>query len=325
MKIVDAFRQGVSLVDQNRKAICVIYLVNLCVAAIFATPLFILFHKQVGALTVRDELAFKFNYAWWSSFSFSAKGLEETMRPTLSGGFAPLFDNLELLLSGKFASFGWFVFALGLGYVFLAAFFNGGAIALFADERKTFTTGRFFSNAGLYFHHLAALATTALVLFWLFYKLLNPAIFAVVDGIVGDSLSQPLAWFVNLGGYLILFVLVFLITMIFDYAKVIVISEKKESSWLCIWLAVKFIFGNFGKTVGLNALLLLIGVAVVLVSGLVLTLLQPTQIFLLALVFLIQQLVILAHIALRLTFYASETVLYQQQSAAAAPVKKRKR
>ena len=324
MKIFQAFRQGVSLVSRDRKIIGVIYLFNLCVAAIFATPLFVLFHKQVGSLVVRDELASTFNYAWWSSFEFSAKGLEHTIRPALSGGFGPLFDNLELLLTGKVLTFGGTIFALGLGYVFLAAFFNGGAIALFADERKNFTMGRFFSNAGALFHHMAALAATSLAIFFLFYKFLNPAIFALVDSFVNDTLSQPLAWFVNLVGYLVIFDLVFLISLIFDYAKVIVIVEKKESSWLCIWLAIRFIFKNLFKTFGLNLVLLVIGAMLVVVSGALLSLINPSQVVLLLVVFALQQLVVLAHIALRLAFYASETVLYQQQSTATAPVKKRK-
>ena len=74
MKIFQAFRQGVSLVARDRKIIGLIYLFNLCVAAIFALPLFILFHKQVGPLVVRGELASPFNYAWWSGLEFSAKG-----------------------------------------------------------------------------------------------------------------------------------------------------------------------------------------------------------------------------------------------------------
>jgi hypothetical protein len=325
MKVIEAFQQGAALVARDRKIIGVIYILNLCIAALFAIPLFVFFNKQVSALTARDELAFNMNYSWWSSFQFSAKGLEETIRPVLSGGFGPLFDNFELLLSGQFSSFGWMIFLLGIGYIFLAAFFNGGAIAFFADERKVLTMGRFFSNAGAFFNHMAALASTTLLLFFLFHKLINPAIFSLVDAIVGDTLSQSFAWFVNLIGYLIIFDLVFLFTLILDYAKIIVISEKKESSWLCIWLAVKFIFSNFLKTIGLNILLLFFGALIVGVGGGILSLLNPSNILLLIAAFIVQQLVIVAHIALRLTFYASETVLYQSQTASETPVKKRKR
>jgi hypothetical protein len=325
MKIIDALKHGFSLVGQHRKMLGLIYLVNLCVGLVFAVPLFKWFHTQVSTLGTRDDLLAGFNYSWWSAFKPSADGLAESIRPGLSGGFAPLFDNLELLLTGEHLVFGWFVFAIAMAYLFIAAFFNGGAIALFSDERKTFSASRFFSAAGLNFHHMAALAATTLIVFALLYKLVNPFIFSIVDNTVGNSHSQVFAWTMNLIAYLIIFDLVFLFTLIFDYAKVIVIIEKKESSWLCIWLAVKFIFSHFLKVIGLNILLLLIAAALVLVGGFVMSLFQPTQFFLLILVVLFQQIFIVAKIGMRLTFYASETVLYQEYKAAESVVKKRKR
>ncbi len=325
MKIMDVLKHGFSLVAQHRKMIGVIYLVNLCVGVVFTIPLFKLFHNNVSTLGMRDDLLAGFHYSWWSSFNATAEGLAETIRPSLSGGFGPLFDNLELLLTGDHLAFGWFIFAIAMAYLFMAAFFNGGAIAMFADERKSFTASRFFSFAGLNFHHMAALAVTTLIVFALLYKLVNPLVFSLVDTIVGDSQSQTFALIINVIGYLIIFDLVFLFTLILDYAKIIVIVEKKESSWLCIWLAVKFIFKHFFKVIGLNLLLLLIAAAVVLLGGFVTSLLQPTQLFLLILVLIFQQLYIAAKIGMRLIFYASESVLYKEYKAAEAVVKKRKR
>lgn len=325
MKIMNILKHGFALVGQHRKMLGVIYLFNLCVGLVFAVPLFVWFNSQVGTLGMRDELLSGFNYSWWSAFKPTAHGLAESIRPSLSGGFGPLFDNLELLLTGQFVNFGWFTFAIALAYLFMAAFFNGGAIAMFADERKSFTASRFFSFAGLNFHHMAALATTTVAVFALFYKVINPFIFSLVDKIVGDTLSQPFAWFMNVIGYLLILLLVFLITLILDYAKVIVIVEKKDSSWLCIWLSVKFIFRHFFKVIGLNVLLLLIATGIVFLGGLILSAVNATQFLLLIVAVLLQQLYIAIKIGARLLFYASETVLYQEYKAAETVVKKRKR
>ena len=325
MKIINAFKHGLALVNHHQKIIGIIYLVNLCIGLLFAVPLFFLFQTKVGSLVARDDLLSGLNYAWWSAFNVSASGLENTIRPSLSGGFGPLFDNLELLLSGRFLSFGWSIFAIALAYLFVAAFFNGGAIALFADERKAFSAARFFSAAGANFHHMAALAATTVAVFALIYKVIHPAIFYLADQIVGDSLSQSFAWWINLVAYLIILNIVFFVTLVFDYAKVIVISEKKESSWLCIWLAIKFIFKNFAKTIGLNLLLVFCAVVLVLLGGTILSVIKPAQLFLLLISFIIQQFFILAKIGMRLTFYASETVMFTRYTAARAAVKKRKR
>ncbi|MBN1464793.1 hypothetical protein JXA02_03460 [candidate division KSB1 bacterium] len=323
MKIRNAFRRGFSLMIHHRMIIGIIYLVNLCIALLFAVPTFILFHEKVGALLLRDDLLSGLPYSWWSSFHFNAEGLEKTIRPSLAG-FGPLLDNLELLLTGQIQSYGWFVICIGLAYLFIAAFFNGGAIALYADERRSFSTGRFLSFAGTYFHHMAALAVTTLVLFALVFKVIQPAIFSLVDQVVGDSLSQSFAWSINLIGYALILVLIFLLTLILDYAKVILISEKKNSSWICIGLAAAFIFRNAHKTIGLNLLLVLLAAALVLVAGL-LSMINSSQLLLLILGFIFQQLFIAAKIATRLTFYAAETALYQEYAAARETVKKRKR
>jgi hypothetical protein len=324
MKITTALQHGLSLVSHHRKMVGIIYLVNLCAALLFAFPLFVLFRSQAGSLVIRDELLSGLSYSWWSSFHFSAEGLASSIRPSLSGGFGPLFDSLELLLTGQFLSYGWFIFVIAVAYLFIAAFFNGGAIALFADERKSFSAARFFSGAGAYFHHMAALAATTIIIFAGLYKIINPFIFKIVDSIVADTTSQSFSWIVNLIGYILIFALVFLIMLIFDYAKVIVINDKKTSSWLCIWLSIKFIFGNFFKAFGLNLLLVLFAVALVIVGGTLLSFIKPTQVFLILVVLLIQQIYVMTKIAVRLTFYASETVFYQQQTAAATTVKKRK-
>ncbi len=325
MKIMDALKHGLSLIGQHRKMLGLIYLVNLCVGLVFAVPLFVLFHTKVGTLGLRDDLLAGFSSSWWSAFDLSAEGLLSTIRPSLSGGFGPLFDNLQLLLTGNHLEFGWFIFAIAVAYIFIAAFFNGGAISMFADERRAFSQLRFFSFAGLTFHHMAALAATSLAVFALLYKAINPSIFSLVDNIVGDTLSQPFAWIINLCGYVLILILVFFITLIFDYAKVILIVDKKESSWLCIWLAVKFIFKHIFKVMGLNVALLFFAVLLVLVGGLLISLVQPTQLFLLIVVLLFQQTFVFAKIGMRLWFYASETVLYHQYKVAETVVKKRKR
>lgn len=324
MKIWATIQHAVSLAIQHRKMVGIIYLVNLCIALLFSVPLFISFHGKIGTVLIRDELMSGLHYSWWSDFHFSAEGLEKTVRPTLSGGFGALFDNLELLLTGQFHAFGWLVFFIALAYLFIAAFFNGGVISLFADERKSFSMSRFFAGAGANFHHMAALTTTTVLVFALLYKLIHPLIFSLVDNIVGDSTLQSFAWILHLIGYLVVFALIFLITLIFDYAKVIVISEKKESSWLCIWLSIKFIFSNFFKTIGLNIYLVFGALALVLAGGFLISLIHPNQFLLVALAAVLQQLFVLLKIGVRLTFYAAETHFYQQHVANKTVVRKRK-
>lgn len=321
--MISTIRSGLAAAARLRKAVGVIYLCNLTIAAALTLPLFALFHQKIGSLPARAEMSSGFSYSWWSAFNFRAEGLAATIRPSLSGGFGPIFDNLELLLTGNWTTFGLSLFIIAVLYVLLAAFFNGGAVALLVEE-KPFSMQRFFSQAGHFFHHTAALAVTLMLVFWGIYKGLAPLIFSLVDKITAGSLSQPFIWAINLIGYLVLIKVIFTVTLIFDYARVLLISEKKESSWLSIGHAALFVFRNW-RAFLLNALLVAFAVLLTLTAAALFSAVGSTSVVTMIIVTLLQQVFMLLLIGMRLTFYACEVVFYRSQLQAEQPIRKRKR
>jgi hypothetical protein len=313
MNIFKAISNGFSIVVKNFKMALIVYLVNILLAMLIALPIYSTLKNNIADRGVRNTLEQSFDYEWWSSFNFQAEGLDKTIRPALSSGFAPIFDNFELLLTGKFTSFGMVIFFWGLAMIFISAFFNGGVIGLYADEKRTFSVSRFFSLSGFYFHHFFALALTMLLVIFVFYKTLHPLLLHTIDQ-VGGSLPQQSVWLVNILGYLILLLIIFFIKIVFDYAKIILVVESKSSSWLCIWLAIKFIVRHIFKTFALYLLLALIGLGIVLLFGFLLDVLNPSSLFVLLAVILLQQVFIFAKIGLRFSFYASQLELYRQRS-----------
>ncbi len=312
MSIIKSFKSGLALVFEHIKIIPIIYAVNFSLAALLVIPMYTSLHNAIGNSGARDELWQGFDHEWWTEFDFHAEGLEKTLRPSLSGGFGAIFDNSELLLTGKFTSFGTWIFIFGVTYLFLSAFMNGGIIGLFAEEKRKFSTSRFFSNAGLYFHHFFALALTAMLAFLLVYKIFSPVIFGVIDGLTADWLSDRAVWFLNLTGYGVLLLIVIFINMIFDYAKIILVVEKKESSWLCIWHSLKFAVQHLADAGGLYLLLSLVGVGLTLVFALLDSIINPSQLLVLILAVLFQQAFIMAKIWLRLNFYGAQLSYYNQ-------------
>ena len=322
MGVTKIFQNGISLVLDKIKIIPIIYALNISLALALTIPMFLNLNHQIGYSGVRDEMAKSFNYDWWTQFSLNADGLDETIRPSLSGGYAALFDNLELFLTGKFFHFGSWIFVFGLCYLFLAAFFNGGTIATFADEKRSFSVGRFFSYSGHYFHHFFALAVTAILAFFLVYKFLSPVIFNIIDALTVSWMSERAVWFMNLLGYVVLLCVVIFINMVFDYSKIIIVVEKKESSWLCIWLAIKFVMRHFLQTSGLYLLLSLVGLVLVLVFGFIINIINPSQMLLIIIVFLLQQIFIWTKIWARLNFYGAQYLFYTTMNAQVRKLKK---
>jgi hypothetical protein len=313
MKTMEAFNKGISLVFRNAKMIPLIYAINIALALIVAIPLYSTLAKNTSDKGVREQLRTGFDYTWWTEFYYQAHHIDKTVRPSLTGGFGPLFDNLEILLTGKVRQFGLWIFLLSVGYLLLTAFLNGGVIGIYADEKRSFTVSRFFSNSGFYFHHFFALLLTAVLVYFAVYKFLSPAIFRVIDQLSSSWMSTRSVWYLNLFGYIILLLVVIFINIVFDYAKIIVVAENKASSWLCIWLAVKFIFKHFLGATGLYFLLAAVAMLLVLFFGFLLDSVNPSGIPTIILVMLLQQTFILAKIWARLNFYGGQFVFYANQ------------
>jgi hypothetical protein len=311
MNILSYIKNGVSLVSHYLKMILVIYAINFSLALLLAVPLFFSLSNQIGKQGVRDQLDNAFQYDWWNEFHFNANGIEETIRPTLSGGFAPLFDNLELMLTGHFNTFGVWILVFGFAYLCLSAFLNGGVIGLYAEERRSFSVSRFFSFAGLYFHHFFAITMTSVLLYFIVYKFLSIWIFAFIHLFTSAGMNDHLIWFIHLVGYCVVLVIIIFFNIVLDYTKIILVIEKKDSAWLSLWEAIKFIVKHFLQVLGLYSALAVIAIGMVLIFGLIFNALNHNPVFLVILLIIFQQVFILLKIGLRLTFYGSQLLFYQ--------------
>jgi len=312
MKIILALKSGFAKVFESIRIIPIIYLFNISLALLLSVSLFYSLKSDTAKRTVRESLETGFDYEWWSEFNFQAEGIEKTFQPTIVGGFGPILENLELLLTGEFKHVGILIFLLGAMYVAVSSFFAGGAIAVYEDEKRKYSLGRFFSNSAIYFNRFFSLTFTAVILYFLVYWLLHPAIFSLVDRITANFMTERATLFVNIIGYFIVLVVILFINMLFDYAKVIVVVEKRDSAWEAVWLALKFLLKRFGKASGLYLLIGIIGLAIARVFALVLSVFEPNTVLLLIIAILIQQLYILVKITVRLVFYASQLDLFVQ-------------
>lgn len=312
MKIISALKSGFSKVIKSIKILPIIYIVNICMAMLLAIPMFSSLKNETEMQGVRDSLSTGFDYEWWDEFNFSAKGIEETLQPTLVGGFGPILENLELLLTGEFTRLGLLIFLAALLYISISSFFAGGALAIYEDEKRKYSIGRFFSHSAVYFNRFFSLTLTSIILFVIIYKILHPALFNLVDYITANFMSERSAYFVNFLGYMVILIVILFINLLLDYAKIVVVVEKRESAWEAVWWALKFIFKHFGKVSGLYLLVGIIGLSVAALFALILSTFTPSTVIILIIAILIQQVYILAKMGIRLCFYACQLDMYTQ-------------
>jgi hypothetical protein len=205
--------------------------------------------------------------------------------------------------------------AVTLGYVLLGTFLAGGAIAVFASDDGLYRPGLFYEGCGRNFGRLLRLALIS----WLFYALvlgLAVGLTALGKFIWGQGMfERPLAilgWFRT--GLTVLLLL--LVNLIFDYAKIRLVVEDSRRSWRAAFQAAKLVFRNFGRTSSTYALVAAGAVVLALACHAAGGLLPPNQALAMALLLVLQQAFILGRIGVKLWFFASQLEIYRDIEAA---------
>jgi len=200
-------------------------------------------------------------------------------------------------------------------WIFLA----GGIIDRYARDRATRAHG-FFAASGVFFFRFLRLAAVM----WAVYAVLFGYVHAWLFGTVFPAMTRDVtvertAFFERVGLYLVFGLLVAACNLIFDYAKVRAVVEDRRSMIGAIQSAIGFIRRNGGAAIALYLADFFLFLGVVAVYALV----APgasTGVLYTWLGFAIGQLYILARLWVKLTFWASETALFQGRLAHAGYV-----
>jgi hypothetical protein len=288
---------------------------------VMALPLAItmrgLLQTHLGSSLAADSAARGVNYDWWQEFTSQATGVGTTFSPTIIG-FAATLDNISSLLDGQ-REVTPIAGALALylaGWTFLA----GGIIDRYARQRPTRAYG-FFAASGTYFGRLLRLALVAGVVYWWLFAYVHRWLFLewFVDRTRIIEVERTV-FFWRLGLYLVFGFALVVVNVIFDYAKIRLVVEDRRSALGALSAAMRFVWRRRWNVAGLYAL----NGAAFLVLIAVWALVAPGAGITIVLAFLAGQLFILARLAMKLQFLASQTALFQASLAharyAAAPM-----
>jgi hypothetical protein len=294
-----------------------VYAVTLLLALPLAITMRGLLQTHLGSSLAAETAASGVNHDWWQEFTSQATGIGTTFSPTIIG-FAATLDNISSLLDGQ-REIAPIAGALGLylaGWTFLA----GGIIDRYARQRPTRAYG-FFAAAGMHFPRLLRLAVVAGLVYWWLFNYVHRWLFLewfVEHTRVVAVEREVFLWRVGL--YLVFGLSLLVVNVIFDYAKIRLIVEDRRSALGALSAAMRFVLPRFPRVAGLYALngaafLILIAVWALVAPGAGLTI---------GIAFMAGQLFVLARLAMKLQFLASETALFQASLAharyAAAPV-----
>jgi hypothetical protein len=306
-QILSAFGDGMRRVAGAPAVLGGALLLTLLVALPPAVVMRGLLADSLGQSLAADAAAAGVNAEWWQEFGSSATGLGSAFRPRIIG-FGAVLDNLSRVLDNEHLPAA--VGVVASGYLLFWLFLVGGILDRYARNRPT-RAAAFFSSCGVFFFRFLRLGIIALALYALLFGPVHGWLFGTVyPWATRDLTVERQAFAVRAGLYLVFGVLLAACNVLFDYAKVRAVVEDRRSMVGALLAAWRFLRRNPLHAAGLYLLNGLLFVAVIAVYAVV----APgagTAGWSLWLGLLVTEVYLLARLAVKLQFLASQTSLFQ--------------
>lgn len=289
--VLASFKHGFAQMRANKRMVLVYYLANLLFGLILLLPLRALLSNYLGA----SEMGAKLGGPLDMDFLFEFLMNNEAAVPTQVG----------------------MLMIVPVLYWLFGLFLSGGAFAVFASQDR-YTANQFWGGAATYFGRFFRLALYGIPVLGVLYcvQYLETGVQRLVWG--GDAYQNITYWgaMVRLG---IATLSVICFGAIFDYARIHAVLHEEKKMRVSMWQGLKFTFGNFLPAFGLAFLMFLCGALLLAIYNPLANSFSAANGLIVSLLFLVQQLYMLARLALKLSLYAGEVHLYQHCATAVAP------
>ena len=315
-----SFSEGLARLRSAPALLLGVYAMTVVLALPLAITMRGLLRTHLGASLAADGAANGVNYDWWQEFTSQAAGLGTTFSPTIIG-FAATLDNISNLLDGQRENAP-IAGALAL-YLLVWTFLVGGIIDRYARQRPIRAAG-FFAASGVHVFRLLRLAIVSGLVYWWLFAYVHPWLFLEWFAERTRTMSvERDVFFWRVALYVLFGTLLVVINVIFDYAKIRIVVEDRRSALGALSAAIRFVWRQRRRVAALYALngvafLILIAIWALVAPG------ARGGGLTIWLGFLVGQIYVLARLALKLQFLASETALFQSRLAhasyAAGPV-----
>jgi hypothetical protein len=311
MTALAAWRDGIRRVNRAPAILIGVWVLTVLVSLPLTLGLRGMLEQHLGSSLAADTAASGVNYDWWQEFSDQAAGLGITFKPTIIG-FGAVLDNLSAFLDNDSRPI--VIVGAASAYILLWIFFAGGIIDRYARDRATRAHG-FFAASGVFFFRFLRLAVVMWAVYAVLFEYVHSWLFdTVLPDLTREVAVERSAFFARAGLYLVFAMLVAACNLVFDYAKVRAVVEDRRSMLGAIRSAVGFLQRNAGAAVTLYLVDFLLFLAVLAIYALV----APgagTGGWTTWVGFAVGQLYVLMRLWVKLTFWASETSLFQGRLA----------
>lgn len=268
---------------------------------------------SAGDSLAADELIAGFDMSWFGEYEDVATGLGRTFRPELMGAGAFL-QNLEGWLDGGLFTDFPPVVAVGIVFALLWTFLMAGVVerAVHGKSRRSF--GQAMGYWGFRFVRLALLGALC---YWAVYSIHGTVFDRLADHT--DSMTSErsvLMW--SLAGYGLTALLLVLVHVAFDYAKIATVAGERGSALLAAIHGFGVVLRNPLRTLGLFFCFAAAAGLVLALYGAIAPGAGTSSWATVLVAFLLGQAMVIAKLKLRLARIGAETALYMSLSESAS-------
>lgn len=305
---ITTFREGFRRVSQAPALVAGVFALNLLIALPLAFVMRDTLASYFASSQRADEALREMNTDWWGEFHDArGDGIGATLQPSVIG-FAAVLRNLSDLLDAEAPD----VRLVGpiAAWLVLWTFLAGGIITRYARRNAVHAQG-FFGACGHHLFRLLRLGIGIGIVYVLLFRWIHPLLFETIEGRLTHDLSvERTAFFIRLLLYAIFGLLLTMVHVFADAARVRAVVEDRRSMIGAALAGLRLLRANWRQVLGLYALTGAALLVLWLVYALVATSGRGAGVWV-WLALIVGQLYLLGRLWLKLQLLASLVVLYQ--------------
>lgn len=304
-----AITHGLRQAFAKPRLLLALWLLNVAVAFPMALVMAGALESSIGASLFHETMRESFDTTWYSVFQAQAQGLAATFKPDVIG-IGAVFDNLEAWWSGRLLLKFSGLVALGVAYAVLWAFLSGGVLDRYAHPHAEHSGRRFAANAVHYGGRFLQLAAISLVFYYLVYRLAR-WLFGCIEKASRDTTAEQPVFYQVLVVVALVVVLLHLVRLVFDYAKIATVVQGQRWSPLALWAGLTFVLERPGRTLAVYGIMGLLSLLLIGLYALVAPGAGQSTLLTVSLAFLLSQLYLATRLGLRLALLGAEVAVFQ--------------
>lgn len=205
-------------------------------------------------------------------------------------------------------------------FYWVSIFLHGGILSVLKtraqagemEGRDKRFAAAFFQGAGMFFGRFFRLAIYSLLL-WIVFGVIYFILHKILTLFTAGGTNETAMFYLFWVHIVIALFFYFLIRMVGDYARIRIVAEDSKAVFGSLVYAVRFVFGNFFKTLILYYLILITGLVIFGIYWFVQKMVLPQTLLLILLAFAIGQVFILIRGWLRIALQAAQFHFFEYQ------------